>query len=57
MGGIGVQEFFILMFLMLAIIFHRDVKVIGIERKTSWKPILYALYVALGMITVRRTSH
>ncbi|KAF2148144.1 hypothetical protein K461DRAFT_211411, partial [Myriangium duriaei CBS 260.36] len=58
MGGIGLQEFFILLFMGLMIKFHRDQ--IFAERmsmvpthKTSWKPIMYALYGCLVAITVR----
>lgn len=58
MGGIGLQEFFILIFVGLAIIFHRRMlrgargEIIH-EGNTGWKPLLYALYASLGLITIR----
>ena len=58
MGGIGLQEFFILCFMALAIQFHR--RMLVLERqgaidsyKPSWRPLLYALYASLICITVR----
>lgn len=59
MGGIGLQELFILIFLTLAISFHRRMQnyqkqdtFIGSD-KQNWKPLLCTLYVVLGLITVR----
>ncbi|PWY89669.1 RTA1 domain protein [Aspergillus sclerotioniger CBS 115572] len=63
MGGIGLQEFFILIFTCLTIHLHRSV--LHLEKtgtlpgeKTSganipWRWMFYALYTALGLITVR----
>ncbi|WEW56701.1 hypothetical protein PRK78_002149 [Emydomyces testavorans] len=58
MGGIGIQEFFIVLFLVLAIQFHRQA--LHLERrgvlvgpKTQWRKLLYALYASLLAITVR----
>lgn len=58
MGGIGVQQFFICCFLVLAAQFHRQM--LQLERlgalqgdKTRWKGLLYSLYFSLIAITVR----
>jgi hypothetical protein len=59
MVGIGLQEFFILLFLSLMITFHR--RAIQLEnsgegnRERSWRSLLYALYGVLGAITVSYT--
>ncbi|CAG7936096.1 unnamed protein product [Penicillium salamii] len=63
MGGIGMQEFFILWFLGLAIYLHwKMVQMeaggqIGMEKlqtgRFSWRWLFYSIYFALGMITVR----
>ena len=59
MGGIGLQEFFIVIFLGLAVTFHLEM--LKIERtgvlsgtpKAKWRWMLYALYASLTFITVR----
>ncbi|GAQ07492.1 hypothetical protein ALT_4813 [Aspergillus lentulus] len=58
MGGIGIQEFFIVLFLFIAIQFHR--KMLNLDRqgrlvglKAKWRGLLYALYASLLFITVR----
>ncbi|PYI01472.1 RTA1 domain protein [Aspergillus sclerotiicarbonarius CBS 121057] len=63
MGGIGVQEFFILIFTGLTIHLHRQV--LHLERtgqlsqekisrgNIPWKWLFYTMYMALGLITVR----
>ncbi|EED20995.1 RTA1 domain protein [Talaromyces stipitatus ATCC 10500] len=58
MGGIGVQQFFICCFLVLAVQFHREMH--HLERlgvlsgeKRRWKGLLYSLYFSLIAITVR----
>ncbi|KAM5440968.1 hypothetical protein MferCBS31731_004107 [Microsporum ferrugineum] len=58
MGGIGIQEFFIILFLILAIQFHYQM--LHLERtgrlsdiKRKWRPLLYSLYTSLLFITVR----
>ncbi|KAL4937752.1 RTA1 like protein-domain-containing protein [Aspergillus oleicola] len=58
MIGMGVQEFFILLFLLIAITFHRRVLHLDNagalpENKTQWRGMLYALYASLLFITVR----
>ncbi|KAL0939984.1 RTA1 domain-containing protein [Colletotrichum truncatum] len=56
MGGIGLQEFFILIFVALAFTFQRDMNRIGSlagKQSQAWKPLMWALYFSLGMITVR----
>jgi len=58
MGGIGLQQFFIFVFLGLAVGFHREM--LGMERggqlgigKGKWRGLLYVLYASLGLITIR----
>ncbi|PSK54048.1 Protein RTM1 [Elsinoe australis] len=57
MGGIGLQEAFILCFIGLMVHFHRSAlhleRVCIPVRDHSWRPILYALYAVLVAITVR----
>jgi len=59
MGGIGMQQFFIFMFVALAVVFHRRVLVLeqqGVlaeNGKTAWRRLLYTLYVSLLLITIR----
>jgi RTA1 like protein len=57
MGGIGLQQFFIFVFLGLAIKFHLEMK--AFERqglmgagKGGWMKLLWATYASLGFITV-----
>jgi hypothetical protein len=54
MGGIGLQQFFIFVFLALGVKFHREM--LGLERmgaaKQRWRALLYTLYGSLGFITV-----
>lgn len=58
MGGIGIQQFFIVCFLVLMIQFHRQM--IHLDRtgrlfaeKLKWRGLLYALYSSLLAISVR----
>ncbi|KAF7981054.1 hypothetical protein HWV62_35518 [Athelia sp. TMB] len=59
MGGIGMQQFFIFLFLALVIMFHR--RVLALERswvlvttgRTQWRMMLYCLYTSLLLITIR----
>lgn len=60
MGGIGLQEFFIVLFVGLCVVFQRQIS--AIERRSSWfswltatewGPLLCAVYVSLLMISVR----
>ena len=57
MSGIGLQQLFILLFVSLAIVFHRRILVLerqaALFGKPSWRPLLYALYTTLALITVR----
>lgn len=60
MGGIGLQEFFIVVFLLLAIQFYREMNVVegsAIMPKKGWKPLLLTLYVSLTLITVCYSSN
>ncbi|KAI0881597.1 RTA1 like protein-domain-containing protein [Annulohypoxylon maeteangense] len=60
LSGMGLQQFFIMLFLVLMVIFHRRaqasppevVSETG-EKKPGWKPLLIALYVVLALITIR----
>ncbi|KAI9848829.1 MAG: hypothetical protein M1837_006345 [Sclerophora amabilis] len=59
MGGIGLQEFFIIVFLAFAIKFH--LQMLAMEKrgelvgtgKEKWRILLYALYTSLLLISVR----
>ncbi|KAJ7735329.1 RTA1 like protein-domain-containing protein [Mycena metata] len=55
MGGIGLQQFFIFIFLGLAARLHRQLQ--ALERngtgKKNWRPLLFTLYASLGLITIR----
>ncbi|KAJ6579164.1 RTA1 domain-containing protein [Mycena vulgaris] len=55
MGGVGIQQFFIFIFLGLAVHLHRQLR--ALERsgtgKTNWKPLLITLYASLGLISIR----
>ncbi|PYI16835.1 hypothetical protein BO99DRAFT_475420 [Aspergillus violaceofuscus CBS 115571] len=58
MGGIGIQQFFIVLFLFIAVQFHRQMlhltrqgRLVG--PKAQWRGLLYALYTSLLFITVR----
>ncbi|KAF9890447.1 hypothetical protein FE257_005852 [Aspergillus nanangensis] len=58
MAGIGLQEFFICLFLVIAVQFHRQMlqldrkqRLVGV--KVKWRWLLYALYASLFFITVR----
>ncbi|KAL4747874.1 hypothetical protein BDW72DRAFT_215156 [Aspergillus terricola var. indicus] len=58
MGGIGIQQFFIMLFLIIAIQFHRRMFQLAREGrlaglKAQWRPLLYALYISLLFITIR----
>lgn len=58
-GGIGMQEGFIVLFLGLVIKFHRDqlraqrMGRLSADKATSWRWLIWALYVCLLAITVR----
>ncbi|KAH7135951.1 RTA1 like protein-domain-containing protein [Dendryphion nanum] len=57
MAGVGIQEFFILLFTVLIVLFHRAI--LRLEASESapanrmWKWLTYALYASLLLITVR----
>ena len=54
MGGIGLQQFFIFVFLALAVKFHLEkiqLNNMGIARQ-GWKRLLWTLYTSLGFISV-----
>ncbi|KAK3944815.1 C6 zinc finger domain protein [Diplogelasinospora grovesii] len=60
MGGIGLQQFFIVVFVGLAVLFQREMihtekHPLGYEggKKPGWRPLLYTLYASLSLITVR----
>jgi hypothetical protein len=56
MGGIGLQQAFILLFTALMVRFQLRAKELeateGTYRDRNWRPLLYALYGALAAITV-----
>ena len=54
MGGIGLQELFIVAFLLLAITFHRKMNSLEgtVATRKGWRPLLLTLYVSLSLITV-----
>lgn len=60
MGGIGLQQFFIVIFVGIAIKFQLDMRKleksgsVGVDG--SWKKLLWAVYAGLGFITVRIIS-
>jgi RTA1 like protein len=57
MGGIGLQELFILIFLSLVVTFHRKMRVLAqggeVLIKEGWKRLTWVLYVVLALISVR----
>jgi hypothetical protein len=59
MGGVGLQEFFIVIFVGLIAVFHR--KALRLEqagqmmRRESWRGLTYVLYAVLVFITVSLT--
>lgn len=56
MGGVGFQQFFILLFLVFAMKFHQIIRQQvqqGVKGASSALPLLYAIYVVLALITVR----
>jgi hypothetical protein len=54
MGGIGLQQFFILIFLGLAIKFHLEMTQLERHKmaKHGWKRLLFTIYGSLAFITV-----
>lgn len=55
MGGIGLQQFFILVFVGLAVKFQIEMNRVeraGVPVRKSWRPLLFTLYITLGLITV-----
>jgi RTA1 like protein len=60
MAGIGMQQFFISIFVVLAVMFHRRALVLDEQGtlsesgKRPWSRLLYALYASLALITVGR---
>ena len=62
MGGIGLQQFFICVFVVLAVKFQRrmtrfdKMEAGSFGEKSTWKKLLITLYVSLGLISVRNLS-
>ena len=54
-AGIAIQEFFILCFCALLIVFHKRMLsgYRNIERGNGWKLMVYGMYVTLLCLTVR----
>jgi hypothetical protein len=55
MGGIGLQQFFILGFVILAIRFQLDMRKVQMAQrsKPGWRRLLFTLYASLSFISVR----
>ncbi|KAK3291081.1 RTA1 like protein-domain-containing protein [Chaetomium fimeti] len=54
LGGLGLQELFVLLFLGLMVLFQRQCsRTKTLDEKPSWRPLLFALYIVLVCITVR----
>jgi hypothetical protein len=57
MGGVGLQQLFILLFSILIVKFHRRLlnleRSVGLGEKSNWLPLLYATYACLVFITIR----
>ncbi|KAI1373191.1 RTA1 like protein-domain-containing protein [Hypoxylon crocopeplum] len=57
MGGIGLQQFFIVVFVVFAVKFQLDMREARVPKHTSrrsgWRPLLFTLYASLLCITVR----
>ncbi|KAJ6589219.1 RTA1 like protein-domain-containing protein [Mycena capillaripes] len=51
MGGIGLQQFFVLIFTGLVVRFHYKMK--ALDGSTGWKRPLYIMYTSIVLITVR----
>lgn len=53
LGGLGLQEFFVLLFFGLMVLFQRQCsRRTALDGKPSWKPLLFGLYAVLVFITV-----
>jgi len=53
MGGIGLQQVFILGFVALVVRFHYKMNRLGGSTGTEWKRPLYVMYASLNLITIR----
>lgn len=54
MGGIGLQQFFIVMFVGFAFGFQAKMHKQGVSKQGSrWRPLLFGIYASLTCITVR----
>lgn len=59
MGGMGLQQFFIVVFVAFAVKFQLDMRKVKTTRETSsdwrsdWHPLLFTLYASLTCITIR----
>ncbi|KAJ7229305.1 RTA1 like protein-domain-containing protein [Mycena haematopus] len=53
MGGIGLQQFFVLGFTALVVRFHYKMKRLDGSTSPEWKRPLYIMYASLALITVR----
>jgi len=57
MGGIGLQQVFVCLFVLVMAKFHAEVRRTGHQRTTSWRRQLFSLYFALALITVSPFPH
>ena len=53
MAGMGLQQAFLIIFAALLILFHRRALSIENSRPTEWRWLLYLVYAAVALITVR----
>ena len=54
MGGVGLQQASILLFLVLAILFHHHLgSTFRLSRDTAWQPVLLSIYAVATLITIR----
>lgn len=54
MGGMGLQQVFLLFFLFLLVSFHRQMRSGHVvPRSERWQPLTYLSYTAVGLITLR----
>ncbi|KAF7291107.1 RTA1-domain-containing protein [Mycena indigotica] len=53
MGGIGIQQFFVILFTGLVIRYHVRMKQVDVGNTLGWKRSLYTMYSCIVLITIR----
>ncbi|KAF7293142.1 RTA1-domain-containing protein [Mycena chlorophos] len=53
MGGIGLQQFFVLNFTALVFRYHQRMKEVDLDNFLGWKRSLYTIYACIVLITIR----